>query len=389
MAITKSLLVLGSIALFGAVSASPVAPKSVRIPINRKPVTFSAEAGGSGTVEIKNFENAQYFGDIGIGTPAQPFTVIFDTGSSNLWVPASNCSKTSCLLKHKFNAGKSSTYHPNGSSFYIRYGSGPVSGFVSEDKVSFGVAAGDSSAAAFEVKQTFAEITDPSGLGGAFAIGKFDGILGLAFQTISVDDITPVFVNMVNQGLVAESLFAFFLSSEIDPPVPAIAKGELIFGATDPKHYTGELSYVPLSSETYWEVQADSLTVGSFTSTSKRAVLDSGTSLLAGPKDEVAAIAKALGAKPLVNGEYTIDCNATKTAPDFVATLGGKTYNIKAKDYIISDEGVICIFGMVGIDIPAPAGPLWILGDIFIRQYYTVFDYGNKRLGFAPMATGI
>jgi hypothetical protein len=61
-------------------------------------------------------------------------------------------------------------------------------------------------------------------------------------------------------------------------------------------------------------------------------------------------------------------------------------YAIKAKDYVINDENTICLFGMTGIDIPAPNGPLWILGDIFIRQYYTVFDFGQKRLGFATMA---
>merc|ERR1719272_320504 len=201
-----------ALALLASAHGAAVPERTLRIPIGHTSHKIhSAVDPKTGTVTIKNFENAQYFGDIKLGTPGQPFTVIFDTGSSNLWVPASNCTKASCAVKHKYTPSKSSSYKPNGEAFNIRYGSGPVSGFLSEDVCTVG---------GFEVEQTFAEITDPSGLGPAFAAGKFDGILGMAFQSISVDHIPTVFENMVNQKLVTAPVFAFYLSSENNPPAP-------------------------------------------------------------------------------------------------------------------------------------------------------------------------
>jgi len=217
----------------------------------------------------------------------------------------------------------------------------------------------------------FAEVDDTSGLGVGYRLGKFDGILGLAWPAISVDGVPTPLEAMV--ASLDEPCFAFSLGDEAD--------GELVLGGVDDAKYTGEFAYVPLSDKSYWEVALDSLSVsGANMTTAAKAIVDSGTSLLAGPTTDVEAIAKAVGAKAIVAGEYTIDCDAT--APDIVFTLGGKDYHLALQDYIIENEGE-CLFGMMSIDIPAPAGPLWILGDVFMRKYYVKFDVGNEQIGIA------
>jgi hypothetical protein len=324
----------------------------------------------SGNVIINNFQDAQYYGEITIGTPGQTFEVIFDTGSSNLWVPGSGCKN--CGSHPKYDSSSSSTYQANGTVFKIMYGSGPVSGFLSKDMVDV---------AGINVKTTFAQITDASGLGLAYSLGKFDGILGMAWDRISVDDIPPVFQDMVKQGLVDEPVFSFALGNN--------TAGELLLGGVDSSKYTGDLFYQDLSSETYWAITFGGLDVnGQSVSSVTKAILDTGTSLLAGPTADVKALAKQLGATPnfLNPNEYTLDCSKVGSLPTIDVKIGGKTFSLSGYDYVLNVENVECVLGITGIDVPAPMGPLWILGDVFMRKYYTVFDWGNKRVGLAPMA---
>lgn len=329
-------------------------------------------SGSDDPVPIHDYSNAQYYGPISVGTPPQNFNVIFDTGSSNLWVPSKTC--TNCGSHPTYDSSKSSSYVNNGTFFGIRYGSGPVSGFVSEDVATVGDLA---------VKyQLFAEINNTQGLGLAYKLGKFDGILGLAWPSISVNQMPTVFENMADQKLFPEPVFGFYL------PSSSTTEGEMVIGGIDSTKFTGSLQYVPLAAENYWTVSLDSFTIsGASVSTTTKAILDTGTSLLAGPTADVAKIAATVGAKPffLNKKEYTIDCKNIPTLPELVFTMGGANYTLTGADYVINSGGGICLFAMTGIDIPAPAGPLWILGDVFIRKYYTVFDWGQKRLGFAPV----
>jgi len=335
-----------------------------RVALGKEPKAVVKASDGS--IVINDYENSQYYGEITLGTPGQKFQVIFDTGSADLWVASSNCD-SSCGSHAKYDSSKSKTYVKNGTIFDIEYGSGPVSGYDSNDRVGFG--------GLVVTDQVFAEVTDASGLGGAYKLGKFDGILGMAFGTISVNKNPTVFEAAFNQGLVSSKQFAFYLgNSDKDA-------GELVLGGYDQAHFTGNLAWVPLISETYWEIKLDELNVASSTyGVGAKAIVDTGTSLLTGPSSVVKEIAKTLGARSLSNGEYLVSCTAKLPNLDFV--IGGVTYTLTQADYLIPD-GNICILGIMGLDVPVPNGPLWILGDIFIRKYYTVFDEANNRVGLA------
>lgn len=338
----------------------------VQAAIARKDVPSTARVSSTGAVVINDYANSQYYGEIQLGTPGQSFEVIFDTGSSDLWVASSNCDD-SCGRHAEYDSSASSTYIANGTVFNIEYGSGPVSGYQSFDVLNMGGMTVES--------QEFAEVTDAAGLGAAYKLGHFDGILGLAFPILSVNKAVPAFYNLINQGDLDAEEFSFYLGNS------ALDKGELMFGGVDPEYYTGDFSYVPLLAETYWEIIMGDLSVsGSSFASNAKAIVDSGTSIMTGPSAIVSEIAKAVGAKPFISGEYLMDCDYS--APNLVFTLNNVVYTLTPEDYLIPD-GDICLFGMMALDIPEPTGPLWILGDVFMRKYYTVFDAANSRVGFA------
>ncbi|EMC95927.1 hypothetical protein BAUCODRAFT_34686 [Baudoinia panamericana UAMH 10762] len=320
-------------------------------------------------VAVSNFLNAQYFSDISIGTPPQDFKVVLDTGSSNLWVPSQDCGSIACYLHSKYDHSDSSTYKKNGSDFQIRYGSGELEGYISQDTVRIGD---------LSIKnQLFAEATSEPGL--AFAFGRFDGIMGLGYDTISVNHIVPPFYNMINQGLIDEQVFAFYLSDTNKGD-----ESEATFGGIDESHYEGKMTKIPLRRKAYWEVDLDAITFGDQTAEidSTGAILDTGTSLIALPTTLAELLNREIGAKKSYNGQYTIECNKRDSLPDLTFTLTGYNFTIGPYDYILEVQGS-CISSFMGFDIPEPAGPLAILGDAFLRKWYSVYDLGNNAVGLA------
>jgi hypothetical protein len=289
------------------------------------------------------------------------------------------CTARACKHKNIYVEDDSSTYVVNGTEFNIAYGSGPVSGYWSEETITW---AGMSAPG-----MLFAEITDPSGLGAAYAMGKFDGILGMAWQSISVESAPTAYEVIMKNGDVTVPQFAFSLGADG-------ADGELMLGGYDKDMYTGDILWVPLSHETYWQFDVEKITFGSnFTSSANSAIVDTGTSVLAGPVLEVQAMMEQIGAQPYMGGvEYMVDCSDISSLPDLSINIAGVsdnvpdtvTYTLTPDEYTINAGNGLCMVAILGMDTAQNAEDFfWILGDTFIRKYYSIFDLDKEAVGLA------
>ncbi|XP_060662806.1 lysosomal aspartic protease-like [Drosophila nasuta] len=322
-----------------------------------------AQTSSSNHEHLCNDRNLAYYGVISIGTPAKDFKVIFDTGSSNLWVPSKKCRTKACKVHNQYDSRASSSYVANGTRFSIRYASGSLSGFLSTDTVNVN---GLSIA-----NQTFAEATnDPRG---NFETDKFDGILGMGYQNISQANVVPPFYKMVSQGLVKNPVFSFYLARA----GTSSNGGELIFGGSDPSLYKGNLIYVPVSYQGYWTFTMASVSVdGHSLCNNCQAIVDTGSSVIFPPLDAYKLLRQILN----MRDDGSVDCSSVSSMPVITFKIGTGKFTLTPSAYIIKIKNqCMSAFVFTGIDI-------WILGDVFIGQYYTEFDMGNNRIGFAPVA---
>jgi cathepsin D len=321
---------------------------------------------GESEVPITNFQDAQYFGPITIGSNRQQFTCIFDTGSSNLWVPSSKCTTAACVPHKKYDSSKSATYVEDGRALSIQYGSGAITGFLSKDQVSFG---------GLDAQDfVFGEVTS---LTANFAVAHFDGILGMAWPKIAVDQVPTLFDTMVQQQLITDASFSFYLSQTPEQK----RQSKLVLGGINQNYAAEAFTYHALKSEDYWLIGVDYLRMSFLkAATNLNGIVDTGTSAIVTSYKVAAEFAAIIGAVE------TIDCGKVDKLPNLEVVIDKKQYTVPPSMYIlkVTQFGQTqCIVGIMGLNFPPSFGETVILGDVFIKYYYTHFDVAGKRVGFA------
>ncbi|XP_033991659.1 nothepsin [Trematomus bernacchii] len=331
---------------------------------------------GRSSEKIYNFMDAQYFGDITLGTPGQNFSVVFDTGSSDLWVPSTYCVSQACATHKRFRAFESTSFRHDGRMFGIHYGSGHLLGVMGRDNLTV--------AGMTAKNQEFGEsVYEP---GSAFVMARFDGVLGMGYPALAEILGNPVFDNMLAQKLLDQPVFSFYLSRKTASGTP---EGELLLGGIDEALYNGPINWLPVTAKGYWQIKMDSLVVqgvSPFCSHGCQAIIDTGTSLIAGPTEDILNIQQLIGASPTNIGEFIIDCARLISLPRITFVLGGKEYTLTSEHYVRKEmlgDRMLCFSGFQAVDMVSSEGPLWILGDVFLTQFYSIFDRGQDRVGLA------
>ncbi|KAL0078359.1 aspartic peptidase domain-containing protein [Phycomyces blakesleeanus] len=336
--------------------------------------------------------DSEYIGVIGVGTPPQYFQVGFDTGSSDVWIPHSGC--YTCSNRSLFDTTKSSTLDMNGSNdtWTIGYGDGSrVFGINANDTITIG-----------ELKVSNQPIGLVTTQSAAFERNsEMDGIFGLSFSNIShTQQNMPVPCAMKQQGLIKNATVSFWYGPFHDGG----GDGEVLFGDVNRDHHSGELEYVPTTGRGLWQVDMDGFSIDGkkhdqqkeqhekrekllpMNVSSLPALVDTGTTQIVLPSKLAQSFHNAInGSQFAFGGRWHIPCDLEGDDNNITVTftLGGKNFSVPAvalvRERTLDSNKTMCLSAISGIE-----GDKVILGNGFLRNFYSVFDYENSCIGLAP-----
>jgi len=293
-------------------------------------------------------------------------------------VPSNLCDGEACRDHHRLIEHKDKTLRVDRGYVNIKYGTGNMRGRRATDLVKV--------AGVGVPHQDFLLSTDEDGL--VFRNGRFDGVMGLGKQDLagilSRGDQgrgIPFYINAINSQKLAEPKFSIFVSKHMGKP------GAVVLGGVNPKLYNGPIFTHKGHSTAYWMVKMGSMKLGDQVVHTHGAmgIVDSGTSLLVGPPEIIQPILNQVRVEPDCSNMHQL-----KTLEINMSTTDGKTvtYKLTPEDYVMKRMGR-CKTGIaiMKIQLKMPQ-PIIILGDTFLRKYYSVFNHQTNEIGFAEANHG-
>lgn len=319
-----------------------------------------------GSDPLVDDSNERWYGKIEVGTPPYTFTIDCDTGSTDFFLPGPSCGEA-CSGHEIYNPNSSSSAEPLGRTFTVEYSDGSMAtGDLYTDTVL--LAGFKASAQTLGVASLYSYELSSENFGA-------DGLMGMAFESVSEYGANSVFQTLVSQGAVPEPVFAFKLAS---------SGSELYIGGVNSALYYAPFTYLPITQQGYWQVAGDAIGIdGKEIVSGFSAIVDTGTTLILGDTSYVSQLYAVINATEVGGGVYSLPCDAM---PNVTITLGGKSFALSAETFNFGkygSSGNTCLGGIAGSD---GLGDLWILGDVFLRNVYTAFNVGNFSVGFADLA---
>ncbi|CAK0846823.1 unnamed protein product [Prorocentrum cordatum] len=370
--------------LFGLLTGCEAVGVSASVRLHRRTIKETVKGTGHGsghdhdhaytmsTVDLRGFRHRRradarvihktaYFGTVTIGDPKQSFEVVFDSGSGNLLVPASDCESDACLLHSRYNQTASpnarrvpcNASDPEGLGMaIIHFGTGSTSGRCVEDQVCVGSVC--YTGPTFSTMERLKATERPS-------------------QWHCIE-----YFAICSRTWLAQESRLLVVDCHASTEACAIQESEVTFGSMKTSHMASDLHWVPVSRNTGdWEAKIDDITIDDRPQnlcSNCFVAVDTGTSELAGPTEIILELSLRLDVQP--------DCSNFHSLPRLGFLVNGQVLNLEPKEYV--DEAKdSCEVSLMNLDVPPPRGPLFIFGIPFLEKFYTVYDSVNSQIGFA------
>ncbi|RAR15892.1 acid protease [Stemphylium lycopersici] len=352
-----------------------------------------------------------------IGTPPKEHRLLFDTGSSTIFILNTDCTETSCpdgsapyYIRQEYNASASSSSVNLDIDASIPYLGGNVAGETFSDVFS-------TLDGTVDWNQTFLSANQSS-----WRFITADGFLGLGFSTIAEANTSTLVETLLWDGQLDEPRFGLFYGTNLTDE--GVQDGVLTIGGShEDKYVDGEVVYTPLMKEEeyqLWRAPLRSINVlvaqnpsdpnatvethigrlpttvvpnGTYPDANVTwpvfgsAVFDTGAGRLAVPDEIISAMLYNLGwdYDKLLAGEERMECKHMNASWAVSLTLGegapedDVSFTIRGDEFYGPGEQCQPPFDSSG------ANSFALVGSTFLQRYYSVYDFGADKVAeYAP-----